>query len=408
MTFTAIHRALGEEPGDLDAALIAAAIAAGVSETDGLDWKRQLPAPGEVKSSDFIKDVAAMANSGGGIIVYGVKEKGKRATGYAGGVELTEQLQRSMTTAFYLQVEPPVLGVQVRSIGEGDQRVVVVEVPGSDDAPHLIHTMNRFGAPIRYDADTHWMRERQIEMAYRRRFDVDRRAAEALDILFAGADRSRPYLQRPWFVGVGHPRTAHTRDRFDKPEALHILRQAERLGRRFAGYRNLHPLDIVNLDDVRPGLRRWVAPNHGDRMTGHRETWASVHDDGSVSVAASVGEIPLTRSSVQSVTVECCIADLMALVRETGQARANFDYDVRVGMTWGDGDVLRILSPHDKGRPDVDSAIPLYGFEPVDVSVDTDAPLEEYFRLTRRIAEDCVNQGGIGELHAFKKGLWPA
>lgn len=408
MIFTAIHRALGEQPRDLDADLIAAAVAASVSETDDLDWKRQLPSPGEVKTSDFIKDVAAMANSGGGVIVYGVKEKSKRASGYARGVELTEQVQRAMTTAFYHQVEPPILGVRVRALGEGDECVVVVEVPASVDAPHLIHTGNRFGVPIRYDADTFWMNERQIEGAYRRRFDVERRAAEALTALFAGADRSRPYMKRAWFVGVGRPRTPQTGGRFDKAETQHILQQAELLGRRFAGFRNSHPLDIVNIDNLRPGLRRWVAPNPGDQISGYRETWVSVHDDGSVSIAASVGDIPLTRTSVQSVTIECCVADLMALVRETGQARATLDYDVRVGMTWGDGDVLRILGQKTKGRSDIEAAIPIYGFEPVDVSVDADSSLEEYFQLTRRIAEDCVNQGGIGELSAFKKGLRPA
>ena len=65
MTFTALHRALGVSPGPLTDELLEAAVRGGVVETNDLDWKAQLPPAKGLPQTDFPKDVAAMANSGG-------------------------------------------------------------------------------------------------------------------------------------------------------------------------------------------------------------------------------------------------------------------------------------------------------------------------------------------------------
>lgn len=80
MTFTALHRAVGAEPGPLTDELLDAAVAAEVAETSDLDWKSELPPAKGLSQTDFPKDVAAMANSGGGVIVFGVRESQKAAT----------------------------------------------------------------------------------------------------------------------------------------------------------------------------------------------------------------------------------------------------------------------------------------------------------------------------------------
>ena len=81
MTFTALHRALGVAPGPLTDELLDAAVSSGVVETNDLDWKSELPPAKGLSQTDFPKDVAAMANSGGGVIVFGVRESQKAATG---------------------------------------------------------------------------------------------------------------------------------------------------------------------------------------------------------------------------------------------------------------------------------------------------------------------------------------
>ncbi|MCU1699124.1 MAG: ATP-binding protein [Mycobacterium sp.] len=81
MSFTALHRSLGLPPGPLTDEILDAATAAGVVEADDLDWKSELPPAKGLPQTDFPKDIASMANSGGGIIVYGVEEDQKAATG---------------------------------------------------------------------------------------------------------------------------------------------------------------------------------------------------------------------------------------------------------------------------------------------------------------------------------------
>lgn len=89
MQFTSLHRYLGDAPGPLTGAMIDRAIAKRLREADDLDWKSKLPPLGAVPNSDFPKDVAAMANSGGGALVFGVTENegaanGRRDTGELG------------------------------------------------------------------------------------------------------------------------------------------------------------------------------------------------------------------------------------------------------------------------------------------------------------------------------------
>jgi hypothetical protein len=63
--------------------MVVRAAASGMAEADDLDWKQALPPEVEKKRREFAKDVAAMANTRGGLIVYGVREENERA------VELT-------------------------------------------------------------------------------------------------------------------------------------------------------------------------------------------------------------------------------------------------------------------------------------------------------------------------------
>jgi hypothetical protein len=78
MDFTALHRLLGRPPGPLIDNIIDEAVNHGIAETDDLDWKSSLPPSSNLPQTDFPKDIAAVANSGGGVIVYGVTSKGSK------------------------------------------------------------------------------------------------------------------------------------------------------------------------------------------------------------------------------------------------------------------------------------------------------------------------------------------
>lgn len=100
-----------------------------VSGYEGKDW-----------GAELAKDVMAMANAQGGVVLIGVGDEGDRATAVP-GVELTsggkdpmEAYERSLRA----RLEPPVPGLQIVAIPVGDEgrSVVAIGVPASVSRPH--------------------------------------------------------------------------------------------------------------------------------------------------------------------------------------------------------------------------------------------------------------------------------
>jgi schlafen family protein len=244
--------------------ILDAAVAAGAAEMNDLDWKSELPPAKGLPQTDLPKDVAAMANSGGGVIVFGVRESQKVATERADVGDLDEAYERSMRSAAITAISPPVFGLNVHRLGAEGNRAVVVEVPASIDGPHLIYRKDYFGAPVRNDSGTVWMKERQIEAMYRARFDERRHASEALDALFSEASTGRDRGKRAWLIAVAHPRIPRFRDRLTRDEARGVLTNAVGLALTYAGRGGVHPLESVDRDNPRLGLRR---REHGNRRS---------------------------------------------------------------------------------------------------------------------------------------------
>jgi hypothetical protein len=82
MKLTPLHLALGVNRSDLSIDLIREACAQAVREREDLDWKSTLPitlpfenkAGRDEQQDELAKDIAAMANTRGGLIAYGVAE----------------------------------------------------------------------------------------------------------------------------------------------------------------------------------------------------------------------------------------------------------------------------------------------------------------------------------------------
>lgn len=405
MTFTALHRALGVAPRPLTDDLLDSAVAAGVAETNDLDWKLELPPAKGLSQTDFPKDVAAMANSGGGVIVFGVRELQKAATERVDVGNCDEAYERSLRSAAITAISPPVFGLNVHRLGVEGNRAVVVEVPASIDGPHLIYRTDYFGAPVRNDSDTVWMKERQIEAMYRARFEERRHAAEALNSLYGEAVAGRDSAKRAWLIAVAHPRIPRFRGRLTREDAREVLRKTVGLALTYAGRGGVHPLESVDRDNPRPGLRRWVAVN---TATGERsvwkEAWLSIHHDGSVTVAAVVGGHRMSSDEyfdgwqVESAAIECAIADLMALVRTMAETTDNDEYDLRLGIEWTGEQPLTILTKDTMGFAYDGASVPLHNYTPVESTVNAAEPAADFFWRVHDLAQDCVNQGGISNL----------
>ena len=405
--FTSLHRLLGRDPEPITDDLLDAAVAAKLRETDDLDWKDRLPPQRGMTETDYPKDVAAMANHGGGVLVYGVDELEKAATARTDVGELDEHYERALRAAAVSAIRPPVLGLGIYPVGDPGNRAVVVVVPATTDGPHMIWRNQMFGAPLRNDADTTWMTERQIEAAYRARFDEQRRATEVLNKLYEEAETNWTTGTRAWLVAVAHPRlpiAATTRP--TREDACAMIAAATPDALLWAGRGGIHPLENVDRFNPRPGLRRWIAVNErNDVRTEWRSAWAAIHHDGSVSLAASVGghrdgqDSMAQPNTIDGSAIECAITDLMALIRAASAHFGTSEYEVRVGIERGDdleATVPVLIRGVDNfGYPSEGTSLELWRYAPVNTTVVADASALDYYWQVHDLAQDCINQGGL-------------
>lgn len=262
--YTVLHRSLGASPGRITSDLIDKAIDHGVGEARGLDYKAKPDDPKNIKKGDVAKDVAAMANTGGGVIIYGVAENGE---GYpTKRISVTDVVGNEDTYArSYLQattdrIFPPVFGIEPYFVGNDDGRALVVEVPESRDIPHLVESVEEkgrryFAVPVRVGASTRFQTEPEIARMYRDRFSAASDSQRHIEELFAdtvnqGDDNG------VWCVGVGIPRYKSLRPAPTENEVSTIAYKA-REGRRKYGYDGASSPLSAALKAARRGLRKW-------------------------------------------------------------------------------------------------------------------------------------------------------
>lgn len=282
--------------------MIERAIAEKVDERADLDWKKVLPLSDEAegdaeeRGDELAKDIAAMANGDGGLIVYGVDEVRGQNASHAEKIisvgEVSPSILKQIRQVANNLVYPPVTGLDLTPLKSEstDEAVLALLVPSSDDAPHLVrpkgpNKRHWLAVPYRDGPDTEWMIERQIEDAYRRRLAI--RQARERDLHdhhqgFVGGLRGRS-----WIAAVARP----MQPRVSRQHRLSPIGAGRVFSRAWGNREGFTVLvDLLRPETPRPGLRRFR--QQGSRLLkaeGGAESRlraiAEVHDDGSVSVA---------------------------------------------------------------------------------------------------------------------------
>ncbi|GAA3017706.1 AlbA family DNA-binding domain-containing protein [Streptomyces fulvorobeus] len=299
-TWTRLHQHLGSAPGPLTYDMVSRAAADHLDESDDLDWKRDLPEPPRNGQwNEFAKDISAMANTRGGLLIYGVADNHEII-----GIDSEKADLRQYAQWVRNHVHPYLPDLVMFRLTDGATALLVVDVPASEMAPHLVHgrsdkdkEQQAVTVPYRGRDHTAWMAEHQIERAYRDRFTRTDSAEEALrqhsDFLnkTITAHAAKPSA---WLVAVARPTRPypHGAPRLNRDEARHLLGVAEQRGSKLPARRIPGPLTGMGdmLINPRPGLRRWISSTM--EIDYDRSSMVELHHDGTVTLATNLSWRP--------------------------------------------------------------------------------------------------------------------
>ncbi|WP_306525447.1 AlbA family DNA-binding domain-containing protein [Rothia mucilaginosa] len=424
--FTPIHRALGLEPGDLTLELIEKAIEAGLEETSDLDWKKELYNPKKPTwFEEASKDIAAMANSGGGWIVFGVGEDGtNNGASSINPIQWSATDEQRILKAAYSKIGPPVVGLDFEKIpcGENpdDGYIVLMHIPDSVDAPHFARKGDdAFVAPQRNGPHTVFMTDRDIERGFRERFQrgVEQektlqgyfeRAAEALNpeegvFLAIAAVPVTPVISVDSI-------TSSTASGYTHPWAYSYF-MASHQGEHSKEYQvSTNHTFIWNNGEHVKGMRQWVVRSYA-LVPEDAKYRKYLHDDGTLVGAYQLGGIQSMSSALAEkpnhcmfTHIEMALIDFFSLLREHAkERRTSGGFHIRVGLVGDTGSsiVLRFIDGATKVLLPESYSEPIKRFQLVSIFIDPLVPIEDVLPPLRTLALDIVNQGGFQSLQVI-------
>lgn len=413
--FTPIHRALGLEASDVSFDLIELAVEKGVEETADLDWKQAPYSKKDPKwQEEAAKDIAAMANSGGGWLVFGVGEDGEmNAASKIHPFDWSPKDEQRIRQVAYAKIGPPVTGLEFFRLsvpdGDGTGGVVMVRVPDSRDAPHFARKGDdAFVAPRRNGPHTVFMSDREIERGFRERFQYADDQAELLQSRFERACQAlRP--EDGVFLAIA----AVPQEPLTKPEPVS---EAE-----VTTYMKLPPMTailrkptrrVLGAGVVRKGMRQWLIRSYPGASYGFRKF---LYDDGTVLGAYQLGLLrdaeeekgryPVGQTNhCMAVDLEHTVVDFITVLRAHAEklSPAGF-FRIRAGLIGEAGEPIYIRA-FDYMREmlnNVDEVEPIVGLQPVTTEISPLSSPAEILGSVNDLALDLVNQSGIKDLRVI-------
>lgn len=404
--FTALHDALGMSPTDeFTNDMLDRLVEERTAERQDLDFKEKIDSTPTRPESDVKKDLCAMANSGGGVIVYGVGElpdmkdhAGKRvkAGDYSPGLE---QAYRSVATTY---ISPPLRGVEFYYVEHKEHEAFVVVVPASRQVPHMYFTAKKnateLAAPTRNGTHSEWLSEPEIANLYRVRFQKEEATSNELDEVYrqVAAKRTNDGF---WGVGVAVPTYPVRNDNLNERDATVA---------RFAAYNDPLRHDYqgsvspATASNYRKGMKCWTF-SAKQYDTQELLGYVELYENGVVSVLSRLDKVTFSTDDqvVSTHAFACLVGDLLALIRHYGGVTGNTDYTVRCNVEWDQDKTLVLWQPKDM-RYFSEDPLPLESFSPVEaeVSVTANAPLID---TARSLVRDCLNQAGVEQLTVWRE-----
>lgn len=269
---------LGAPANMLTAEHIEALVSNQVQESFDLDFKASLYGNGGQERRDLCGDVAALANSSGGVILLGVEENGQAIATATPGVELGDSERNRMLQILAAGVAPlPAVDImRVPRADDPEHGWWVLAVPRSRRAPHAVLVNGALRFPVRNGATIRYLSEPEVADEYRRRGhragEITARIADVVLGSWSSVDRDHG----PWILIALVP---------EHPGALEISQMRWRQMQHEYGSRDLY--DAVpsggHFEWVRIGRGKYTAgdgpyPNATSQLP--RYGYAELHTDG--------------------------------------------------------------------------------------------------------------------------------
>lgn len=190
--------ALGRHPDDLTEDDLQRAVENHIPESVDLDWKKDFYKGTDAGKKELAKDVSAMANTAGGMVVIGVDDGNQDHAHDLAPFDPVqghgEEWIRSVL-ANWIQPVVPNVGVRpVKSVSKVGKIYWVLTVPPSTQAPHAVAAPGNdyhFRVYVRHGTTTRTLAESEIAQRYRDRFQA---ASDDVDRLHQVADAGFGYL----------------------------------------------------------------------------------------------------------------------------------------------------------------------------------------------------------------------
>jgi hypothetical protein len=386
-----------------------------LGEADDLDWKEFLPngrSPGT--DAEFAKDVAAFANTRGGLIVYGVSDD-VEFTGIDPSVVNEQQYAQWVRNL----VQPYLSGLELYALPsrDGSDAVFVVDVPASELAPHSVafvdirerdkaRSQRASVTPYRMGSHTDWMAEHQVARAYAERLT---RAADwqaefdELRDWTAESVEGRGGPGTAWLILVARPTrpVPRTAPRLDGETAKAIVDNA---ASRPVAPSQLGVLEYLagQLSYVTVGLDSWVVTNRArEGRQSRRESYVELHHDGSLVFTVNLSQFALPQGEappsgggiIKTGVVEQACADLEALVIQVLRA-LRIDSPMRVQASVASEGQLPVV-PVPRGWDVFGDSPALPRLRQVTVEMPAGATEEETKPAAAELAAGILNQFGL-------------
>lgn len=176
-----------------------------VTEDLTLDYKRELYGRSDADKKELAKDVAALANAAGGLIILGVDEDAQSAARGVPCVALSDDERRRMVDILVRGIAPLVPDLVVGEVEHPEDSargVYMLLVPPSDQAPHGVRRNDAYAWPVREDRQARWMSESELASRYRTRFSGESQQTVRLDKIWQDS-LPRVVSRHRGYVAVG-------------------------------------------------------------------------------------------------------------------------------------------------------------------------------------------------------------